>query len=85
MMYYVYILYSRLDKDLYIGCTSDLRKRISQHNSGRVFSTKNRIPFQLIYYEAFINKTDAFVREKWLKSGWGHNQINKILFNTLKI
>ena len=53
------------------------------HNEGKVKSTKGRIPFKLIYYEAFLNKHDAFVREQWLKSGWGFNQIRKILKNYL--
>jgi predicted GIY-YIG superfamily endonuclease len=37
----------------------------------------------LIYYEAFIDKHDAFNREQWLKTGWGRNQLKKILRNYL--
>jgi len=55
------------------------------HNNGAVRSTKGRIPFKLIYYEAFLNKHDAFVREQWLKTRWGFNQIHKILKNYLTI
>jgi len=83
-MYYVYILQSKRDNNLYIGCTNNLKERILLHNTGKVFSTKNRTPLQLIYYEAFIDKKDAFKREKWLKTGWGHNQIRKILNNYLR-
>ena len=82
-MYYVYILQSEQDSNLYIGCTSNLEERILLHNTGKVLSTRSRTPFQLIYYEAFIDKKDAFGREKWLKTGWGHNQIAKILRNYL--
>jgi putative endonuclease len=53
------------------------------HNNGAILSTKNRRPLKLIYYEAFINKHDAFLREQWLKTGWGRNQIQKILHNYL--
>ena len=73
-MNYVYILQSVKDKNLYIGCTSDLKKRINIHNDGRVESTKNRRPLKIIYYEAFLNRHDAFTREQWLKTGWGRNQ-----------
>lgn len=83
-MYYVYILQSKKDKDLYIGCTNDLKKRFSLHNNGKVPSTEKRRPLQLIHYEAFLNQQDAFAREQWLKTGWGHNQIYKILDNYLK-
>lgn len=83
-MRYVYILQSTKDKDLYIGCTNDLKKRLSLHNNGKVPSTEKRRPFRLIHYEAFLNQQDAFAREQWLKTGWGHNQIYKILENYLK-
>lgn len=80
-MQYVYILQSKKDKNLYVGCTSDLRKRFKLHNSGNVESTKSRKPFILIYYEAHLNKQDAFQREKFLKTGWGKNYIKRILKN----
>jgi len=80
-MFYVYILQSKKDGELYVGCTNDLKKRIREHNSGFVFSTKNKIPYDIIHYEAFLNKKDAFLREKWLKTGWGRNQIKKMLKN----
>lgn len=82
-MYYVYVLKSKKDSKLYTGCTKDLKKRIILHNKGNVASTKNRKPLILIYYEAFLNQEDAFQRERWLKTGWGRNHINKILSNYL--
>lgn len=78
-MFYVYILQSKNDLELYIGCTSDLRKRVVEHNKGLVFSTKVNKPYVLVHYEAFLSRKDAFEREKWLKTGWGRNQIKKIL------
>jgi putative endonuclease len=83
-MYYVYILKSKKDGKLYTGCTDDLKKRVGLHNAGRVKATKLRRPLILIYYEAYLNKSDAFLREKWLKTGWGRNYINKTLKNYLK-
>jgi len=54
-MYYVYILKSLKDRKLYSGYTADLKARLLEHNKGRAESTKHRIPFQLIYYEAYLH------------------------------
>ena len=66
-MFYTYIIQSTKDKRFYTGSTGDLRKRLNEHNTGKVFSTKNRGPFELIYYEACLNEQDARAREKYLK------------------
>lgn len=68
-MYYVYVLKSVKDKNIYTGYTNDLRKRLAEHKSGKVKSTASRIPLKLIYYEAYSNKKDAQAREKYLKGG----------------
>ncbi len=83
-MHYVYVLHSKSDGKLYIGCTNDLKRRICEHNDRKVYATRNRVPLSPVYYECFINKSDAFTREKWLKTGWGRNHLHKILANTLK-
>jgi len=83
-MHYVYIIQSLKDKKLYTGCTSDLKKRFKLHNKGEVDSTRYRKPFKIIFYEAFLNQKDAFMREKWLKTGWGRNHIKNTLSNYLK-
>ena len=66
-MHYVYLLQSLRNKSLYIGCTSDLRKRFVEHNKGDSYHTKKYIPWKLVYYEAYISKHDAYNREKSLK------------------
>jgi putative endonuclease len=66
-MFYVYILKSVVDEKLYIGYTSNLKKRIVEHNSGKVKSTTPRLPVYLIYYEAYNAKVDATERERKLK------------------
>jgi len=66
-MDYVYVLRSKKDGDLYIGSTTDLRGRIAQHNNQKVFSTKHRIPFELVYCEAYKDICDARERESKLK------------------
>ncbi len=84
-MHYVYVLKSQKDEKMYTGCTNDLKARLEKHNAGYVASTKDRRPLKIIFYEAFLNKSDAFKREQWLKTGWGRNHLNKILSNYLKI
>lgn len=79
-MWYVYLIKSKKNLRWYTGCTSDLRNRFNEHNGNKVQSTKNRGPFNLIYYEACIDKYDAFAREKYLKSGMG----KRFLRNRLK-
>jgi len=82
-MYYVYILRSKKGGELYKGCTSDLEKRLVGHNLGKVKSTKNGKPWEIIYYEGFINKTDALIEERFLKSGKGRERVKYLLRNTL--
>jgi len=81
--YYVYILLSLKDGKLYIGLTTNLKKRLQEHARGDVKSTKKRRYLKLIYYEYFINKKDAEAREIFLKSGYGHKQLKEILKRTL--
>ena len=78
-MYYVYVLYSEFDAGLYIGYTGDLRRRIGEHRRGESFSTSYRLPFVLIYYEAYISQEDALGRERFLKSGSGRKYLKKQL------
>ena len=80
-MQYVYILKSKVDGEIYIGCTNDLKNRLGLHNSKKVRSTSKRVPFILIYYEGFLNKSDAFERERFLKTGWGRSHLKKILYH----
>ncbi|MBI4929262.1 MAG: GIY-YIG nuclease family protein [Bacteroidetes bacterium] len=70
-MYYTYVLFSLKDSHLYTGYTSDIQKRLSEHNEGLVASTKHRRPFVLVYHEVCLNQKDALRREKYLKSGNG--------------
>lgn len=82
-MYYVYVLKSDKDGNLYVGYTKDLRNRFEEHNSGKSTSTRDRIPLRIIYYEACENKYDARHREKYLKTSWGKRYIKNRLKNYL--
>lgn len=83
-MYYVYVLQSERDGGLYIGFTSDLRKRFAQHQAGTETATKARTPWRLVYYEACTNKTNALHREHYLKTSWGRRYLKHRLKNALK-
>lgn len=88
MFYYVYILRSSKNNSLYIGYTSDLKARFKKHNSGENRATKPFIPYELIFYEAFLNRIDAKNREKYLKGGYGRKTINVLMkkyLNSTKI
>jgi len=65
------------DGNNYTGFTGDLNKRIKEHNAGETVSTKNRIPFKLIYFEAVGTKKRAMQREKYLKTTWGKRFIKQ--------
>ncbi|MBI5004197.1 GIY-YIG nuclease family protein [Candidatus Kaiserbacteria bacterium] len=74
-MYYVYSL--KCKDGYYIGCTDDLKARISRHSDGHVPATKNRLPVALDFYVAFTEKYKAFDFEKYLKSGSGRAFIKR--------
>lgn len=77
-MWFFYVLESKKNQKLYKGVTSDLKTRFIDHNAGRggVYTSKNR-PFRLIFYEAFVEKSDAFRAEKFFKSGYGREVLKK--------
>jgi len=65
----------------YIGSTMNLQKRILEHNAGKSLATKGGRPWKLIYREIGLNRDDAMVREKYLKSGMGKHYIkNRLKF-----
>ena len=67
-MYYIYLLKSHGRKGkVYVGFTKDLKRRINEHSSGKVFSTRQLLPIELVYYEAYKSKADAKNRERMLK------------------
>lgn len=78
-MYRVYILKSLIKDRYYIGCTSDLEKRLKAHNSGKTKSTKPYRPWILIYAEEFDNKKDAYKREYYLKHPAGYKDKLEII------
>ena len=67
-MYYVYILQSKINDEIYVGSTNDIGRRLKEHNNGEEMSTRRYMPWGLLYYEAYQTEGLARMREKGLKS-----------------
>jgi len=78
----VYLLLSKKDLKTYVGSTDNIERRFAEHNNGKVTSTKNRRPLELIYQEKFSTLTEARAREKYLKTRKGRKEL-KIIFEKL--
>lgn len=78
-VFYTYVLKSVKHKTRYIGSSESIEKRLKEHNLGKVRYTKGRLPWELIYQEAFLSRSEAVKREKFLKSGQGRNFLDKTL------
>ncbi len=84
-MYYVYVLKSLRNGTVYYGYTSDLKRRLAQHNRGESTFTSKHVPLKLIYYEAFTSKIDAQKREAGLKDhGANKCHLKKRIVHSLK-
>lgn len=84
-MFYTYVIKSKKSGRLYTGFTNDLRKRFKQHNENKSTWTKNKGPWDLIYYEACLNEEDAGSREKYLKTGMGKRYLKNHLKRFLSL
>jgi putative endonuclease len=74
-MFTVYVLRSKLTGLYYTGSTSDLGRRLEEHNSDVSFSTKNRGPWELVHREDYATRGEAMRRERQLKTGKGREEI----------
>jgi len=69
--FYTYVLKCEEAGTFYTGTTNNLEQRLERHNKGLVYYTKNKLPVRLVYFEACLNKDDAYRRERYLKTGMG--------------
>ncbi len=68
MNFYTYILRSQKDGKFYVGHTSkDPHIRLKEHNQKSTFSTKNRVPFELVYFKEFNTREEAIKLERKFK------------------
>ena len=77
--FYNYVLLSDKDATFYTGTTSNLKRRLDEHNKGLVYSTKTKLPYKLIYAECCLNKDDAYRRERYLKTTMGKRYLRNRL------
>jgi len=79
--FFTYILFSHSSNKHYYGHTSDLSKRLFEHNNTSTGFTKKYAPWELIYFEEFNSRSDAMKREKYFKSFAGYKWLkeNKII------
>ena len=80
MFYFVYIIESSKNGDLYTDYTNNLIQRLKEHNQGLNFSTKSNKPWKIIYYEVCLEEKDAKRREQYLKT----SQSQRLLKRRLK-
>jgi len=87
-MFYTYILRctdtKRKRRKFYVGATENLEKRIINHKSKSIKTTKSFDKIELVYYEVCFNKTDAIRRELKLKTGFGRGYIKRRIESYLK-
>jgi len=76
-MFFVYILRSVRDNNLYIGQTNNLKRRIFEHNNGDVQSTKKRRPLILLEFTKCYSKEKAILTEKEYKKGYKREEIKR--------
>ncbi|MES2930658.1 MAG: GIY-YIG nuclease family protein [Patescibacteria group bacterium] len=76
-MYYTYSLKSKERNYIYVGLTSDMKRRFEEHNSGKNKTTAPYRPFDLLFSESYDTRPEARSREKYLKSGIGKEWIKK--------
>ena len=83
-MFYVYIL--KNNKIIwcrnYIVHTKDIEKRVKEHNSKRVRSTKAFVPWKVVYTETYNTKSEAFKREQQIKSYKSGEAFKKLIENS---
>ncbi|MEO8087352.1 MAG: GIY-YIG nuclease family protein [Bacteroidota bacterium] len=70
-MYYVYVIYSEIVGNYYIGHTNNLNRRIEEHNNRKDRYTSNKGRWKLVYFEEFETRSEAMKREKFFKTGKG--------------
>jgi predicted GIY-YIG superfamily endonuclease len=80
-MFYVYLIESEPNpQQRYVGLTTDLKKRLQEHNTGKSRHTSKYKPWALVTYVAFSKSRAAESFERYLKSGSGHAFARKRLW-----
>jgi putative endonuclease len=75
MSYFMYILKSESTDSSYVGHTSNLEKRLIEHNNGKSLSTRGKRPWRLVYKEKYTTRSEAAARERYFKSVKGRLEL----------
>ncbi len=78
-MYYTYILYSKTRDKYYVGYTSNLAARLEKHNDGGSRFTKSGIPWEIVYFEEYLDKSSAIKRENKIKKKKSRKYIENLI------
>ena len=78
-VYSTYVLRSESRSQLYVGSTSDLAKRLKEHNDNQAPATKNRGPWKLVYSEDLPDRSSAMRRERYFKTGKGREELKRLI------
>jgi putative endonuclease len=80
-MFYAYVIKSLSHDYYYKGHCRDLYARLEQHNAGKTVSIKDKIPFEVVYFEAFDSLEEAINREKYFKTAAGRRYLKVAIPN----
>ena len=67
IMWFVYVIKSQIRNWYYVGSTNNLERRLTEHNNGKVSSTKRMIPFNIVFVKEFTEQKSARLFERLLK------------------
>ncbi|MDD5541722.1 MAG: GIY-YIG nuclease family protein [Acidobacteriia bacterium] len=79
MPFYVYVLRSAFLGQMYVGQTANLERRLDQHRKGERFWTRRAKDWELIYSESYRTRGAAMIRERYLKTGKGKEELRRLL------
>jgi len=78
-MFYVYVLVSLKTGRFYIGYTSNLQRRLLEHNTNNTKSLRNKGHYKIVYFEELTSSIDARKREKIIKAYKGGNAFKRLI------
>jgi len=75
MPYFIYVLKSETTDSSYVGHTSNLEKRLVEHNNAKSLSTRGKRPWRLVHKEEYATRSEAVSRERYFKSAKGRLEL----------
>ena len=78
-MVIVYALYDRESRQIYVGMTNNLERRLREHRRGQSFFTRRFKDITVIYTENCEDYGSGRRREKYLKSGIGREFLRTLI------